>query len=205
MQPRPCSRGGDGAGCPVGWGCCGKGCHQSAPSASPAPFAPLIKFKCIYLTTAAHTVVPLMKLWSAALCTPGAPRTRASHGVSARADTRKKILAKRRIGSIVTGEKSGKLNANGRTPDVEAIEDARENAAGREKRKREARGRYRDREQEGSASSAISYPSVVRHGSARCSDAHNGRDVHLPQEPIIRYGGRSVAIRAAAISCTHRV
>lgn len=33
-----------------------------------------------------------------------------------------------------------------------------------------------------------------RHGSARCSDAHNGRDVHLPQEPIIRYGGRSLYV-----------
>lgn len=33
-----------------------------------------------------------------------------------------------------------------------------------------------------------------RHAGARCSDAHNGRDVHLPQEPIIRYGGRSLYV-----------
>lgn len=53
----------------LGWGCCGKGCHRSTPRRPPrGPFAPLIKFKCIYLTTAAHTAVPLMKLWSTALC-----------------------------------------------------------------------------------------------------------------------------------------
>lgn len=33
-----------------------------------------------------------------------------------------------------------------------------------------------------------------RRAGARCSDAHNGRDVHLPQEPIIRYGGRSLYV-----------
>lgn len=40
------------------------------PPNPPTLLAPLIKFKCIYLTTTAHTVVPLMKLWSTALCTP---------------------------------------------------------------------------------------------------------------------------------------
>lgn len=70
----------------------------------------------------------------------------------------------------------------------------------------EQEGDTRGRREEGSASSAISHTDVhgPRRGSARCSDAHNGRDVHLPQEPIIRYGRRS-AIRAAAISRTHRV
>lgn len=33
-----------------------------------------------------------------------------------------------------------------------------------------------------------------RRAGARCSDAHNGRNVHLPQEPIIRYGGRSLYV-----------
>lgn len=43
---------------------------STTPPNPPTLLAPLIKFKCIYLTTTAHTVVPLMKLWSTALCTP---------------------------------------------------------------------------------------------------------------------------------------
>jgi len=48
-----------------GWGCGGKGCHRSTlpplPTYLPTylypsfPFAPLIKFKCIYLAASAHT------------------------------------------------------------------------------------------------------------------------------------------------------
>lgn len=63
------------AGWLFGWGCCGKGCHQSSPRSPPPHLLFLLRTTNqiqmhIPNNRCAQRVVPLMKLWSTALCTP---------------------------------------------------------------------------------------------------------------------------------------
>lgn len=63
------------AGWLFGWGCCGKGCHQSSPRSPPPRLLFLLRTTNqiqmhIPNNRCAQRVVPLMKLWSTALCTP---------------------------------------------------------------------------------------------------------------------------------------